>query len=66
MAKGKATVEATTRSGLECVGKVCFDADGGITVKLPKNADPECAVAVAKTISRLRPVRFEVATPEVK
>ncbi len=56
----------TLKPGLSCIGEVCFDEDGGITVRLSKDANPECAVLTAKTISGGKPVRFEVAPGQVK
>ena len=60
MAKDKA-VDLRKVVAITCSGDLCYDEDGGITVKLSKDADPECAIRTAETIAKGRPIRFEVS-----
>jgi len=47
--KGKPTGRSDL--GLHCIGEICFTEDGFI-VKLPKDANPECAKRTAELILR--------------
>lgn len=38
-----------TKTGLHCIGEICFN-DAGFVIKLPEDADPECAVKTAELI----------------
>jgi len=51
---------------LTCIGEICFTEDGGILVKIPKDADPECARRTAETILGRKPVKFEIEGREEK
>ena len=57
------TVSLGVKTGLTCVGEICFTPDG-IVVKVPKDADPECAKATAAYILGKRPIKFEIDTSE--
>ena len=65
MAKEK--LEAKTRGikfdGLKCIGEICF-TDDGIIVKIPKEADPECARRTADLILGGKEVKFEIEKRE--
>lgn len=43
------TATGRTKVGLHCIGEICFN-DEGFVIKLPKDADPECAVKTAELI----------------
>jgi hypothetical protein len=38
-----------TKTGLHCIGEICF-SDEGFVIKLPEDANPECAVKTAELI----------------
>ena len=38
-----------TKIGLSCIGEICFN-DGGFVIKLPQDANPECAIKTAELI----------------
>jgi hypothetical protein len=43
------TATGKTKIGLTCIGEICFN-DGGFVIKLPENANPECAIKTAELI----------------
>ena len=47
--------------GLRCIGEICF-TDDGIIVKIPKDADAECARRTADLILGGKKVNFEIET----
>lgn len=51
---------------LECIGSLCFSADGSITVKIPKDADPRCARATADAIFKGKKVSFEIEASQLE
>ena len=38
-----------TKTGLTCIGEICFN-DVGFVIKLPEDANPECAIKTAELI----------------
>jgi hypothetical protein len=52
---GKFVAEGKTigksKVGLHCIGEICFNENGFI-IKLPEDADPECAKKTAQLILR--------------
>ena len=55
---------AELKAPLGCVGAVCFNADGSITVKIPKDAPIECAKATADRILSGKPFKVEIEARE--
>jgi len=52
------------KTNLVCIGSICFQSDGSIIVKVPKDANPECAERTAKSILGNKPVKFEIEVGE--
>jgi len=45
---------------LTCIGSICFQSDGSITVTIPRDADPKCAKQTADRILKGAKVTFEI------
>lgn len=56
----KSFIEETRNELLKCIGDICFTPEGGITVKVDKDKNPECAKRVADYVLSGREVTFEV------
>lgn len=52
------------KTNLSCIGSICFQSDGSIIVKVPKDASIECANRTAKSILGGKPVKFEIEARE--
>lgn len=61
---GKEVRVAELKAPLGCIGSLCFNVDGSITVKVPKDAPIECAKATADRILGGKPVKFEIESRE--
>ena len=48
------------KTNLSCIGSICFNSDGTITVKVPKTASLECAQRTTKSILAGKEVSFEI------
>lgn len=43
------SAEGKSKLGLHCIGEICF-TDAGFLIKLPEDANPECAIKTAELI----------------
>ena len=57
---------SSIKPGLSCIGEVCFNTDGEVVVKVPRDADPNCARLVAESILAGKKVRFEIESKEAE
>jgi len=68
MVKGEKVVKdvkvAELKAPMGCIGNICFNADGTITVKVPPDAPVECAKATADRILSGKQVKFEIEPRE--
>lgn len=56
---GKPT--GSTKPGIHCIGEICF-TDDGFVVKIPEDANPECAKRVAEDIlSGKANIKYEIS-----
>ena len=52
------------KPGISCIGKICFNEDGGFTVKIPRDADPKCAYLTTETILQGKKINYEIESRE--
>ena len=56
----------TVKPGLTCIAGICFHDDGSFTVKIPRDADPKCAIQTTAAIMQGKKINYEIERSEVE